>query len=90
MKIKEIKRKANAKQSPRVGEKMGLLGTVEVVACSERIDTSFSMTDEKEERVNVNVDVRMCCGGKIIFIVNLNALICGKLSSLLGQRPEEM
>lgn len=27
---------------------MGLLGRVEVAACSGRIDTSFSMTDERE------------------------------------------
>jgi len=46
--MKEIKGKANAKQSPRGGERMGLLRRVEVAACSGRIDSSFSMTDEKE------------------------------------------
>lgn len=44
----------------------------------------------KGDRVDVNVDVRMCCGGKSIFIVKPNAVISGKLSSLLGQRPSEM
>lgn len=52
----------------------GLIGGVETVAQNERMDTTFFLTDA--ERVDMNANVRVCYGGKIMFSVSLKALIC--------------